>query len=245
MADAGNGHGNGHDEAALAAVARHALHDEELIAAFATGDVEAGADTDRAQALIDRCTICRDLHHDLVDIGAALRAAAASPAPAPRDFRLSVEDARRLGGRPSPRGFLAGLRGSIAQFGRPVGATLATFGIVGLLVGSASLGGFAVGGRMSVDSGATAPPQAGIGAGEELTGPAKSTNSTTAFGPLATPNDNGVVPATQGDRDGTLTGPSPAAWLLVGSVGLLVAGLLLLVVASRSRPRVRARTQDR
>ena len=245
--------GNEIDEAVLAAVARHALHDEELIAAFATGDVEDGADASRAQALIDRCAVCRDLHHDLVDIGTALRAAAASPAQAPRDFRLSVDDARRLGGQPRARGFLAGLRESIATFGRPVGATLATFGLVGLLVGSATLGGFASSSSTAIDRGGTpvpaaagaSPPAGEFGAGSELTGPAQSTDVTGAFRPLASPKDDVAIPVTPGNRDAALIGPSAAAWLLIGSIGMLVAGIVLVVLAERRRPGVRARTQDR
>ena len=232
-----------HDEAALAAVARHALHDEELIAAFAAGGIEPGADTDRAQALIDRCSVCRDLHHDLVGIGTALRAAAASTLAAPRDFRLTVEDARRLGGAPSARGFLAGLRGAITTFGRPVGSTLATFGIVGLLVGSISLGGSAAG-LTAVDAGASAAPGSEIQVGGELTGPPQSTDRTGAYGPAASPKE-AVEPDLPRDRNLSVAAASPTAWLLAGSVAVLVAGLALLALASRGAGRGTARHPDR
>jgi hypothetical protein len=238
--------GNEHDEAALAAVARHALHDEELIAAFATGDIEAGADADRAQGLIDRCSICRDLHHDLVDIRAALRVAAASTLTAPRDFRLSLEDARRLGGRPTARGFLAGLRESIATFGRPAGVTLATFGLVGLLVSSIELGNASAPTPMAVDGGATGGPAAGqIRTGEEAPGAPKASGGTTAFGPAASPNDAGTVPTTPDERDQAASGLGLTAWLLLGSLSLLGAGLVLVVLAYRGGRRVDIRMQDR
>ena len=234
--------GSSHDEAALAAVARHALHDEELIAGFAAGGIEPGADTDRAQALVERCSVCRDLHHDLVEIGTALRAAATSTTPAPRDFRLTVEDARRLGGAPSARGFLAGLRGAITTFGRPVGATLATFGVVGLLVGSVSLGGSAAG-LMAADAGASAAPGSESQAGE-LTGPTQSTDRTGAYGPAASPKD-AIEPDMPRDRDLSVTGASPTAWLLAGSGAILAAGLALLMLASRGAGRRPHRHQDR
>jgi len=236
--------GNGRDEAALAAAARHALHDEELIAAFATGDIEPGADTDRAQALVDRCLVCRDLHDDLVDIGSALRAAAASTATAPRDFRLSVEDAQRLGGRPGARGFLAGLRESIATFGRPAGVTLATFGLIGLLVGSIELGNASAPTPMAVDGAATGGPAAGeLRAGEEAPGAPKA-SAGAAFGPASSPGAVGTVPATPGERDQAAPGLSATAWLFIGSVALLAAGLVLLVLASRGVRRTSAPSQD-
>ncbi len=236
--------GNGHDEAALAAVARHALHDEELIAAFATGDIEPGSDTERAKGLVDRCAVCRDLHRDLDDLGAALRAAAASTATASRDFRLSVQDAQRLGGRPSARGFLAGLRESIALFGRPAGVTLATLGLVGLLVGSIELGNASAPTPMAVDGAATGgPPAGGLRTGEGAPGAAKA-SAGAAFGPASSPIDVGTVPATQGERDQTASGLGLTAWLFFVSVALLAAGLLLLVASRGARGAI-APGQDR
>lgn len=240
MADAGHGH----DDAALAAVARHALHDEELIAGFAAGGLQPGPDTDKAQALIERCSVCRDLHRDLEAIGAALRVTAASTATAPRDFRLSVEDARRLGGRPTPRGFLAGLRRSILTFGRPVGGALATLGVVGLLVGSMSLGSPAAG-RFAGDAGATTSAPGEIQqTNGGVPGP-KSSDGSGQFGPASSPNSESVAPVMPLQRDAAASGPSLTGWLLIGSVTMLIAGLALLVLASRGRRGVPAPTQDR
>jgi len=47
----------GSDDPRLAAVARHALHDEELVAAFAANDVDDPADVERARSFVDRCAI--------------------------------------------------------------------------------------------------------------------------------------------------------------------------------------------
>ena len=49
----------GSDDPQLAAIARHALHDEELIVAFAAGDVEDRADAERARALVERMDLFR------------------------------------------------------------------------------------------------------------------------------------------------------------------------------------------
>src|SRR6185295_14873358 len=137
----------GSDDPRLAAAARHALHDEELVAAFAAGDVDDPADAERARSFVDRCAMCRELHEDLRQIRSAVQgsgsaAQRAATMTAPRDFRLTVEDAARLRpgspvGRIAERlGWRARLNLGVAAFGRPVGATMATFGVVGLLVGS-------------------------------------------------------------------------------------------------------------
>lgn len=86
------------DEAKLAAAARHALHDEELVAAYAAGALETDEpdEVSRARALVERCSVCRDLHADLVTIEAAHRTTAGLVVAAARDFRLTEEDAERL-----------------------------------------------------------------------------------------------------------------------------------------------------
>ena len=132
------------DDPALIAAARHALHDEELIAAFAV-DGENAEDPSRARSLIERCPTCRDLYADVVAIGATIHAAGTTEAfaatrPAPRDFRLTPMDAARLRpGNVFQRG-LARLFAGAAMFGRPIGAGLATLGLVGLVVGTMTLG---------------------------------------------------------------------------------------------------------
>jgi hypothetical protein len=88
------------DDPRLVAAARHALHDEELVAAYAV-DGDAADDPTRAKALIERCQTCRELHADMVAIGAVFKAAGTAEAvgaarPAPRDYRLTATEAVRL-----------------------------------------------------------------------------------------------------------------------------------------------------
>src|SRR6185503_3286966 len=123
----------GSDDPQLAAIARHALHDEELIVAFAAGDVEDRADAERARALVERCAKCHELQRDVSAIRAAMQvsgtaAQRAQTRRAPRDFRLTAEDAARLRpGSPVTRlavrlGWRDRVNLGLAAFGRPVGA---------------------------------------------------------------------------------------------------------------------------
>lgn len=231
--------GTGADEAALAVAARHALHDEELVAALATGSLDDG-DAARAQQLVDRCAACRDLHRDLAAIGGALRASAAITATAPRDFRLTADDARRLGGRVSPRGPLARLRGSLAGFARPLGASMTAMGLVGLFVASTSLTGLA-GAPSSVDSGKNlGSAGAEIEPGAAQASPPSATDRTAVLGPDST-FEEGVSGGTPAERDDT-SAPDSRSWLLAGSLGLLAAGLILLGFAFRRGRMGRARS---
>lgn len=221
------------DEAALAVVARHALHDEELVAGLATGSLDDDAEITRAQGFVDRCSACRDLHRDIAAIGASLRQDARGTMTAPRDFRLAVEDARRLGGPVSVGGFLAAFRRAFTSFAAPVGASMAALGIVGLLVGSVSLGGGTAAAPNAAGTGqteATSAP-AGVRPGAEETGP-KSSDLSVAAGPASTAYAVETDSATP--RDATAApGANPAAWLLGGSVVLLLAGLVLLFITFR------------
>jgi hypothetical protein len=232
------------DEAALAVVARHALHDEELIAAYAAGATESRVEATKARALVERCATCRDLHADLVGIGAALALDFRGTTTAPRDFRLSADDARRLGGRVLVPGFLTRLRRSMDSFARPVGASMATLGVVGLLVGSVTLGGAPASAPIAMDTTQAAtsapaassiPAAAGSEGGTSEGDPGKSIDGTAAFGPLQT--------ASEGETDGegpretvlAAKGMSPATLLFGGSLALLIAGIALLVLSLRRR----------
>jgi hypothetical protein len=225
------------DEAALAIVARHALHDEELVAALAAGALDAddeAADRARARSFVDRCTACRALHDDVATIGASLRAEASFTIPAPRDFRLSVEDAHRLGGTVITRRVAGGFRALLLGIARPVGASMAALGVVGVLVGSAVLGSAGLGAPQAVDMGSTGGAAAPTGAPAALTtfevtsGPAeppKASERTTEI--EAQPDDGRQVLASSG-----------ATWLLGLSAVVVVAGAALFLVgvrASRSR----------
>lgn len=221
------------DDAALAVAARHALHDEELIAAFATGSLDEESDFERARSLIERCTACRDLHRDVAAIGSALRMDAKGMMTAPRDFRLTVEDAERLGGTVLVGGFLARLRRSMVSFAAPIGASLAALGIVGLLVGSAALSGRAASSPNAAGTGSTAsnaPAELQTGEGQPVSGP-KSSDRTSAYEPQSSAYATQVDTPTP--RDTAAVDSNPSMWLLVGSVALLVAGVVLLFVTFR------------
>jgi hypothetical protein len=115
----------------------HDRHDPMLVAALAADDL-AGTDRDQAIDLTRTCADCATLHDDLL---ALARATASVPPPIatrPRDFRLTPADAARL--RPSGwRRLVAAASSSRVIFSRPLGAGLATLGLVGLLVGNVQL----------------------------------------------------------------------------------------------------------
>lgn len=230
-----------HDQAALAVAARHALHDEELIAAFAGGDLEAGPEAERAQSLTERCSACRDLYRDVQLIDSLIRAADTAAeygarVRAPRDFRLTVDDARRLGGPVPLRGIPVGsirerLRTSLSGFARPLGASMATLGVVGLLFGSMTFGGGAMPGSLAIDAGATAGA-----AGAELGSVGVPNASQTAAGPAATEGPKqGSTGNLRNSTEFGATAASLSTVLQAGSVALLVLGLALLVIGMRGR----------
>jgi hypothetical protein len=234
------------DDARLGAIARHALHDEELIAAFAADDLGEPFELERARALVERCATCRDLARDLAGIRTAVRASGAAveraaTLAAPRDFRLSAEDAARL--RPElpllRLGTRLGLRAriglGIAAFGRPVGAAMATFGVVGLLIGSLTFGG-GPGSLFLVGAGGAAPSEPG--AEHDLPAPQTSTDRT-AYGPQATaagpqPTADDAKAARNGAQVRDRGGQAIATLALFGvSIALVVLGILLFRSARR------------
>lgn len=156
----------------------HATHDVELVAAAAVDDL-AGADRDRAVQLVDSCPECSRLQADLRAIASSTRslgsAFAAGRAPAPRDFRLSADDVKRLGRQPWFSWNEPGL--SRPWVGR-LGGVLATFGLAGLLLSAAPtalLG--TVGSAVTSEQGARdlgAGTRSGSGSGS---GPDSSTGS--------------------------------------------------------------------
>jgi hypothetical protein len=133
----------------------HDRHDPMLVAALAADDL-AGTDRDQAIDLTRTCAECATLHDDLL---ALARATASVPPPIaarPRDFRLTPADAARL--RPSGwRRLVAAASSSRVIFSRPLGAGLATLGLVGLLVGNVQL-------SMGSSAGAAPAPQAAASA---------------------------------------------------------------------------------
>jgi hypothetical protein len=128
----------------------HDRHDLMLVAAFAAGDL-AGTERDQAISLTTDCVECRALHDDLVAIA---RATSVVPAPIARarDFQLTPELAASLD-RTGWRRLVPGFDLS-ALASRRLGVSLATFGLVGLLIGNISLGSFALGGSAAASAGA-------------------------------------------------------------------------------------------
>jgi hypothetical protein len=126
--------------------AAHATHDPILVAAL-TDRSPTATERAAAEALVAGCSLCAQLHADLVALRAAARA---MPTPArPRDYVLTPADAARL--RPSGWRRLVSVFGTARDgFSRPLAVGLTTLGLAGLLVttvpsmltvGSATSGG--------------------------------------------------------------------------------------------------------
>ena len=141
---------------------RHSLHDPLLVASLAAGDL-SGTDRDRATTQVRECADCASLHADLI---ALARATAALPAAvAPRDFRLTPDQAASL--RPVGwRRIVAAVGGSRPLMSRQLGIGLATIGLAGLLVSTLP--------TINLGSAASMPApeaaQGGAATSQELTG---------------------------------------------------------------------------
>ena len=139
--------------------AGHAGHDTMLVASLADHSSSA-ADRASAEALIDACDHCAELHTDLVTLAAATRRL---PTPArPRDYTLTAGEAARL--RSPWRRFLGAIGSPRDALSKPLAVGLTTLGIAGLLVTAVPSMSF---GSASSSAGgpAAAPPAAATGAG--------------------------------------------------------------------------------
>ncbi len=173
----------------------HDRHDLMLVAALAAGDL-AGTERDQAIALTTDCSECRALHDDLVAIA---RATSAVPAPIarPRDFQLTPQQAqslRRTGWRRLVPAFDLS-----AVASRRLGVSLATFGLVGLLIGNVSITSFGMGGaaasagpaydtRGAAVPATTADQQSGASSGAAL-GPVAAASAAASAAPAAQPSE--------------------------------------------------------
>ena len=238
----------GSEDPALSIAARHALHDEELVAAFATdGDtIENG---ERARSLIERCVACRDLHADLVAIGGMLQAiekseVVATTQPAPRDFRLTVETANRLRPGSVVLRFRDRVAAAIAAFSRPVGLSMASLGVVGLLLGTLTMGGFGSLASAPEDNGGIGSAAGATAGPGEVTGPlateATPAGTRMSFDTLVTaaPPSQDAAPEPRPAAGG---GSIVSTLLVGGSTILLIGGLALLLLGSRRREPVPGR----
>ncbi|HYK95196.1 MAG TPA: hypothetical protein VE011_04915 [Candidatus Dormibacteraeota bacterium] len=237
----------------------HPQHDLELVAAWAAGEA-TGADLERAERLLDACDRCVSISRDLRLITLALQelpAVDAMPAlpPAPRDFRLTPEQAARLHPSAPLVRWTDRLVAAVAALGKPVGVSLATLGLVGLLVGTSSLGvpgrsaASATSAPVAADHLATAAPAPGGEGGAAGNVPAAtSASGGTGPGPKSTDTSQdayrGGAGASAGPYASTLgsTGstapsetpaPGPATWLLALSLVAIAGGVGLIVVATR------------
>jgi hypothetical protein len=238
--------------------ADHALHDQNLIAGHAAGDL-SDSERIRADALLLSCTGCADLRADLVAIATATTALS-GVAHRPRDFRLTPEQAVRL-----RRG--SWLRTLLRPFGtarssvRPMAAAFTSLGIAGLLVANilpSLLGGAAsapaprdLGAAPAATSAPAVQPVAGGqpgGSGGELQ--AFGQASPPAVGTVTGTKDDGASPApgevglgaveSNSAEARRLSAESPSALapsnpLVVGSLALLAVGLTLFVLRFAAR----------
>jgi len=221
-----------HDEAVLAIAARHALHDEELVAGLAAAALEPD-EAGRVRAVVDRCVVCRDLHADLVATAAAHRATAVMTLAAPRDFRLTEGDALRIrpdlllirppavasslpdaptSDAPAPSTSLPErLRSAFWGAAKPLGGALAAAGLVGVLIGSVNLVGMPAGGAL-------------VPAGDDRQG-------------ISAPEPTGAAEVDFGDATNgeaaRLVAVDSRLLVLAVSLGLGLTGLLLLALARR------------
>jgi hypothetical protein len=230
----------GPDEAALAIVARHALHDEELVAAYAAGALDGEEDADdhaRARGFVERCPTCRAVHDDVAAIVGAARTEAQFTITAPRDYRLTVEDAVRLGGTVASRGVFARFARALVGAARPVGASMAALGLVGVLVGSAVLGAAGVAKAPASDSNATTGGAAAMPSSAPAAGPSTfEAAMTQTDAPKASERTAVVGPTTPTFTNDALT-PDTGGWLLGISIVVVVLGALLFFAGVRSTRR--------
>ena len=238
----------------------HDDHDFLLIAARATDEL-AGAEIERADALILSCAECTELLADLRAIRTATSSVAAPTRP--RDFRLSAHDAERLQPR-GIRGWLGWTGGRRLQLGRPFAAGLTALGLAGLLVTTLPSGGPAASPGAAIDAAASpaSSPAAAAGAPTAAAAPAGGQEATVL--PASSPGDGDIfvteasgaprdrTGATQGTTGGSTPPPvieaerlaaeTPTdrvrATVAVASVVMVTAGIALwLAIGWRRRRR--------
>ncbi|MES2208744.1 MAG: hypothetical protein V4515_00940 [Chloroflexota bacterium] len=204
----------------------HDDHDRLLLAAFAAGDA-AGSDLARAHRLMASCDTCRGL---VAELQAIARAVHSMPAPRPlgRDYRISADDADRLGRRAGWRRILRPFAARRASILGPVAATLMTLGLAGFLVSTGTPFPFGTGGTTGQDAAlrpsmASTAPEA---SGRESVGGLDYGVAGASKAPWDV--SEGVNPPVSDDSkqatpDGVPTAAAGRAWLPV------VSGLLVLV----------------
>lgn len=209
--------------------ADHAAHDTMLVASLVDHSL-SGTDRAAAEAVVDACDRCAEIHADLAALVTATRR---MPTPArPQEYTLSVGQAARL--RSPWRRFLGVIGSPRDAISKPLAVGLTTLGIVGLLltsIPSMSLGSASSAGgpaALPAASSAAGAPERVSGGGAEatgasdLSGEASTTNDAASTPPQAAMAASPAAPANQRpepggtplpDGAGTVRGqaqPSPA-----------------------------------
>ena len=207
----------------------HGTHDLDLIAGLAAGDL-TGAEVARAEALVRSCGDCALIAEDLRAIATSVRmvgsAFSAGGAPAPRDFRLTAEDAARLRRGSGSRSIW---RFAPRSWMRGAGVALATFGLAGVLISAAPINFLGAGGTA-----AGVPSSAGNDLGFTAASLQPQQQAPDATSPAIKASD-------QPERNLAVGGVEPPeaalAFNLVTAVGFgaLVAGIGLILGSRRNR----------
>jgi anti-sigma factor RsiW len=230
--------------------ADHADHDLFVLAAAADRNVDV-ATRAAADLQIAACPECARLHADLLAISAEIRELPHA-LPAPRDFRISADQAQRLRRSDGWRRLLRPFGPAGVPALRPLAAGFTTLGLAGLLftiVLPAALGGFGTAAGSAPNPAVQVPASQG-GGGFEYQPPKAGESSVPALN-AGNPGDAQASPAPtyrdlvglgaspvqdNGGRMSTETfgaGPtsgsgSPWLWVTILSVALFAAGLVLL-----------------
>jgi hypothetical protein len=197
--------------------AAHTTHDPILVAAL-TDRSPTATDRAAAEALVAGCSLCAQLHADLVALGAAARA---MPTPArPRDFVLTPADAEHL--RPTGwRRFVTAFGTARDGFSRPLAVGLTTLGLAGLLVTT-------VPSLLPVSSATSGGPSAaedssgGISSLPATVAGAAAGRASSVPGPLA-PGASAIADAPTGPPAFAVASQAPAAAASNGYLGGLAA----------------------
>jgi len=171
----------------IPATSRHETHDRLLIASLVDRSITE-PERGRAEAQVQACEACAELHAELVALSAATRA---MPVPArTREFTLTPGDAERLRVR-GWRRLIAAIGSSKDAFSRPLALGFTTLGLAGLLLSSVSIpfGGATSGER---------PQSAGAPAGDSAAGSAIQEFSAEASGAPVAPESTGPAIAAAG-----------------------------------------------
>ena len=189
-----------------------------LVAAHAAGDL-SGPEAAAATAQIANCADCAALHADLRALVASTRTLPAA-AHAPRDYRLTAEQAARLRGE-SWWGRAARALSAPRGLGRPFATAFTTLGLVGLLLGSLPTGAlplFTVGAsteRTSVEAASSAEPSAAPQANptDAISGYLPDALSSSGRGEVEGSDDLGVAAGapTDAPKDNTTPPAAPAS----------------------------------